>query len=248
MPENGHNVFRGVDTLFYNSQCLFIEYHDVISIPWFSMLEITKKNQNFMKIFKMEEILNYSTLDLLEWYIYRKHRNVFKSIGTREEFEDVDDSFFNEFLQNCMNSSKDIYKINTKLNFLNSLQILLDEPGLVKKVIIYSENNEPGIEYMIKNIYFKNKYSKIQYMYGNFNDMISLIPRDSTYVFSDIEKVNVLKDNDKLALSSVLIANGFRYNYELNNNKKLKVDIDKLLTKDCIFKYGFFNNFDLKKS
>ena len=73
-------VYRGNDTLFYNSQCLFIEYHDVIAIPWFTMLAFTKSTPAFNNILKMYEIADYDLTGLLEWYIYRKHRNVFKSI------------------------------------------------------------------------------------------------------------------------------------------------------------------------
>ena len=51
-------VYRGNDTLFYNSQCLFVEYHDVLSMPWYTMLWFTKNSNAFKDLFKINE-MNY---------------------------------------------------------------------------------------------------------------------------------------------------------------------------------------------
>jgi hypothetical protein len=92
--------------------------------------------------------------------------------------------------------------------------------------------------------YFSKAGSKVKYMDGKFEDMVRFIPTDSTYVFSDIEKVNTLIAANKLNLSCVLIANGLRYNYTEEDSTKLKVDL-KELTEKYVFKYSFFDNFDL---
>ena len=239
-------VFRGNDTLFYNSQCLFVEYHDVIAIPWFTLLAFVKNTNLFQNIFNMEDIAEYDLTGLLEWYIYRKHRNIFKSIGAQEGIDTIPDEGYATILEKAMSISDDIYKIPTNLKFLSSLRLLLEEASLVKQVIIYSEKNEPMIETTLKQ-YFLRAGGKIQYVYGNFEDIAKSIPSDATYVFSDIEKINILKKLNKLHLSCILIPSGLRYNYLEDNPTKLKVDLDELV-KNFVFKYSFFDNFDLSNA
>lgn len=236
-------VYRSNDTLFYNSQCLFVEYHDVIAMPWLTLLAFTKNTNLFNNIIKMNEISDYDLNGLLEWYIYRTHRNIFKSVGTIDTVEELPDTGYESILDQAMSISEDIYRIPTYLKFLSTLRVLLFEASLVKQVIIYSEKNEPMIEKTLKE-YFSRVGSKVKYMNGKFEDMVKLIPNDSTYVFSDIEKVNDLIKANKLNYSSILIPNGLRYNYTEDDATKLKVDLDKLSEK-YIFKYSFFDNFDL---
>lgn len=237
------------DTLFYNSQCLFIEFHDVIEMPWLILAYLIKKDKSIREVFKTDKISSYSVQDMFEWYIYRKHRNIFESIGLQDEAYDnmrgnMPDDWYDIFLNNCMVNSQGLYMIDTKLVFYKSLNILLsDSPGMVKRIIIYSEYEEPGIKYFIDDMLkFSIYQNKIEYIYGDFKSIISNIPNDSTYVLSDIEKINKIKEANKLNMSSILIANGLRYNYMLNDKTKLKVDIDKM-KEDTVFKCSFFDNF-----
>lgn len=235
-------VFRDNNTLFYNSQCLCVEYHDVISIPWFTMLAFIKNTSSFNNIFKIYEISDYDLTGLLEWYIYRKHRNVFKSIGILDNIDNLPNDWYDKLLEKAMSISDDIYRIPTNLKFLSTLRLLLSDATMINQVIIYSENQEPMIENTL-NQYFSKVSAKVKYMNGKFDDLVKLIPRDSTYVFSDIEKVNSLVNADKLNLASVLIVNGLRYNYKEEDHTKLKVNLEEL-SKKYLFKYAFFDNFD----
>ena len=236
-------VYRGTDTFFYNSQCLFVEYHDVISMPWFTMLLFTKNTEAFKKIFKIDDIEYYDIAGLLEWYIYRKHRNVFKSIGVIDEDAELSDEVYDSLLEKAMNITDNFYNLSSDLRFLSTLRLLLTESCMIKQVIIYSEKKEPMIECSLDK-YFSKLGTKVKYMSGNFADMVELIPQDSTYVFSDIEKINTLVEANKLNLSTVLVVNGLRYNYLENDRTKLKVDMDEL-SKKYFFKYSFFDNFDM---
>ena len=235
-------VFRGIDTLFYNSQCVFIEYHDVISMPWFTMLYYMRNSEYMNTIFNMDSLRDYSLTGLLEWYLNRKHRNVFEDILTREGKSINYDNAVN-ILNQCMELTDDFYKIDTNLKFMSVLRLLLAEQGLVKKFYIYSEKEEAGIKTVL-DYYFKDYGTKIQYITGSFGDVLKLMPKDSTYVFSDITKVQALIDNGRLNYSALLITNGLRYNYELENMKKIKVNITEL-SKSYVFKGDFFDNFDM---
>ena len=239
-------VYRGNNTLFYNSKCLLVEYHDVIAMPWFTILSCIKNNDNFNNLFKMYEISDYDLIGLLEWYIYRKHRNIFKSIGVIESSKELTDEEYSMILEKTMGISEDIYNIPTNLKFLSTLRILLSDASMINQVIIYSENHEPMIEKTLSK-YFSKLGTKIKYMNGKFEDLLKIVPQDSTYVFSDIEKVNSLVKMNKLNLSSVLVVNGLRYNYLENDMTKLKVDL-KELSKKYLFKYSFFDNFDFNNA
>lgn len=241
------------DTLFYNSQCLFIEFHDVIEMPWFILTYILKNNKKLNEIFRIDDISSYSVQNMVEWYVYRKHRNIFKSMGLQDEayrnMGEPNDEWYDKFLYNCIRDNKELYIVDTKLIFYKSLNILLsDSPGMVKRIIIYSEYNEPGIRWFIDDMLkFSTHAGKVEYAYGDFTNIIKDIPNDSTYVLSDIEKVNKIKEANKLYMSSILIANGLRYNYELHDKSKLKVDV-KSLANDTVFKCSFFDNFDSFKA
>ena len=239
----GKIVYRGNDTLFYNSQCLFIEYHDVIAMPWFTMLAFTKNTDIFSNFVKIHEIADYDIPGLLEWYLYRKHRNVFKSIGVLDNIKEPSDDNYNDFLNKAMHISDDLYRIPTNLKFLSTLRLLVSDSSMVKQVIIYSENDEPMIEKTLSQ-YFSKLGNRIKYLHGKFEDMVKIIPQDSTYVLSDIEKVDTLIKSNKASLSCILIPNGLRYNYTEDDATQLKLNLKELSDK-YIFKYSFFDNFDL---
>lgn len=243
MPEE-KKVFRTVNSLFYNSQCLFVEFHDVIAMPWLTMLKINLDAKAINKIFKVDGFTDYSTNALLEWYLYRKKRNVYEEIGVRETINPPED-FYNGFLKLCMTEcdySIDVYKINTNLKFAETCDELNHKKSFVKKIVFYSEYEEPGISEYIKK-WYKNP-DHFEYRFGDLKDVLKDIPNDSTFVFSDIEKVNTLVETGKINMSTVMIPFGLRYNYTEDDPEKLKVDIEKL-SENYVFKGAFFNNFDV---
>ena len=169
---------------------------------------------------------------LLEWYKYRNSRNIFNEFNMSQEINTDD------FLKAMMTSDNSDYfhSLDFELIFNNALKILM-ESRLVKKILIYSEYEESGIR-----DYISKRFSSemIGYTFGDLNQCLKSVPIDSTYVFSDICKVNNLIDTNHLNYSSIIIANNYKYNYD--DDKKLKVDLDKL-SEDYVFKYGYFNAF-----
>jgi hypothetical protein len=190
----------------------------------------------------MESLKDYSITGLLEWYLTRKHRNVFEDIRTKSG-NTISHENADNILGQCMSLTDDFYRIDTNLKFMSVLRVLLMESGLVKKFYIYSEKEEAGIKAVL-DYYFKDYGSKVQYITGAFKDVLKILPNDSTYVFSDITKVQTLVDEERLKYAAILIVNSLRYNYELDDMKKLKVDIDEL-AKTIVFKGDFFDNFDM---
>ena len=60
-------------------------------------------------------------------------------------------------------------------------------------------------------------------------------------MISDITKLQTIADMDRLECASVLIADGYRYNYIEDDSTKLKVDIEQL-QRNIPCKISFFNN------
>ena len=79
-------------------------------------------------------------------------------------------------------------------------------------------------------------------MFGDLTECLKKIPIDSTYVFSDIMKINNLIENDHINYSSFIIARDLRYNYKEDDKTKLKIDIESL-SENYVFKPAFFNTF-----
>lgn len=234
-------VLRGIDTLFYNSQCVFVEFHDVLAMPYVALLAFGKNRESFSKLFDMRQIEYCDLPGLIEWYVNRPYQNILKCLTYINEETSITDDMIDELLSNFMNHCPELYTIDTSLKFLSVLRLLVSDKGLVKRFVVYSEREESGIKVML-NHYFEE--GKVQYLHGKFEDTIGLIPKDSTFVFSDIEKVQKLADMKRLSYSTVLIPAGLRYNKKKDDPEKLKVDFHEL-SKEHLFKYSFFDNFEL---
>lgn len=228
-------VFVCKDTIFYNSQCLFIEYQDIIKMPMFVILIAIKDNKNMNKIFNLDIFKQYDLPSLFEWYINRKHINFFCDIPLRVSSDDIDDNFYDKILNDYLNLTEEFYITNSELNFSNILKIIMEQKDLIKKVIVYNEGHNQFIKNDILNLYGNS----VLYLEGNFREVISSIPSDSTFVFSDINKINIMAELDLLNYTSILVPMGYRYNQI--DSKNYKVDFEDL-SKKFIFKYSFFDN------
>ena len=82
---------------------------------------------------------------------------------------------------------------------------------------------------------------KAKYVYGDLVKVLkeNEITSNSTFVFSDITKINSLKEAGILNLSSVIIADRYGYNYGGEN--EVVIDLEKYLSEDT-FKLDFFDN------
>lgn len=230
-------VYTCKDTLFYNSQCLFVEYHDLLKSPWLILLEVIKENEDLNKVFDMSSIKDLEGESLVEWYLTRKNRNFFKDFPLYvEPDEEPTDEFYDNLLFELVTSNESFYNLNTELNFYNVLDMLSKQKMLIKKIIVYSENYDKNIEREISGRFDTN----VNYQYGKFSELVDTLPNDTTFVISDINKVNILATENKLDFQSILIANKLRYNYDDEGN--LKCDLD-LLSQKFTFKYNFFENF-----
>ena len=116
----------------------------------------------------------------------------------------------------------------------------MSDSNATKNVYIYTERKIDNINDDIK----RNFNSRVKYVYGDFETVLkeNNITRNSSFVFSDINKIEKLNNAGLLPYSSILLGEYQGYNYDENGAPK--VDIDKLADNN-IFKMYFFNATEL---
>ena len=240
----GAKAIISYDAPFLNSDCVFIEYHDVIKSPWFVLLMYLQNNAALQQIFDTTELIGLDIDELYEWYVNRKERNIFLNLplqeGVFEQFFKGDNSIYMNWVENFLNDEVD--KISqcvledSSLNFAKTLPLLLSGT-LVKKIYMYTEMENNTIREEIANQYG----DKVNYVYGDIDEIIKNenIGNNSTFVFSDIEKISHIEGSGILNLSSIAIADRYGYNY--NDDGEPKINVDELADK-YIYKLDYFDN------
>lgn len=242
MKKTGKNnkVILHYSDTFLNSQCLFVAYHDVIKSPWYVFILAAKDTKQFKMIYNTLDLEGLDYDGVYEWYRNRDNINPLFSIplneGILERFFDSSEEKYkmwaNEFINQEMEIS-DIINNEAKLQFATVLTNLL-RANMAKDIVIYSPHYSKAIEKDIENLYG----NKVRYLNGDIKEVLSKIPKDSTYVMSDIHFINTLIELDRLNFSSILLATRYGYNYGKDGN--LLIDIDEL-SKKYVFKMNYFN-------
>ena len=117
------------------------------------------------------------------------------------------------------------------------VNVLLSQK-FVKNVYIYSKRHDPRIECDIAILF--NGSEKVNYVSGEFNDVIDALEDITLYVLSDIDKVGQIIAKNKQEYCEFMIAE-YGYNYtEEGGIIKLKGGYENL-QEDKIFKMGRFS-------
>lgn len=240
------NVVRTYDSVFLNSKAVFIEYNDVIRSPFLLLLKSLINNDEFQKLFDVEELLKMNDSELFFFYISRKEPNLLMNINIRNGiFENVFNSnidlfleWVNNFMYNEINTFSEFIENSNTLNFVEVLQKLIKTKLIRNNIYVYSEIKSDNIQSDLIQLFGNN----INYVYGKLDEVImeNKIPNDSTYVFSNIRNIEVLNNINKLHLSSILIADKYGYNYTDDYENPI-IDLENLY-KTNVFKLSFFNN------
>lgn len=220
--------------IFTNSSTIVIEFLDICMCPGFSIFDdlrrVGKKESAYGK-FK-----DYSEAALFEWYINRKHNNFLYqlyNIDSNSPKKDAVDAMYRE----CLKIPQYYNEKALKLNFMSVLDYLRDTKTLVSKIFIYSDFEIPAIKSFLDNYKMS---SHCEYVYGDFKELLDtkITDKKTTYVFSDIDKVKILKDNNRLKMSSIIIPIEYRYNKTDMTNLKYPINEWQ---KETPFKFGLFN-------
>lgn len=228
--------FSTQNEMFLNSQCLFIEYTDIIKSPYIILLYMMIQNpESFEAYYEVNRFRGFDVNALSEWYTNRSMQNPFSELLLPELKKDIPLSEIDSFVNNQILAVPDLIKTSPLLNFASVVsQVPIGKDGIVKKVVIwYPFENE-----VIRDDLYDKLGESISFVTGELENALEEVPSDSTYVFSDITNIEILIDKNKLNQSSVLIPSDYKYNYI--EDDLLKIDYQKYLD-ESLFKLGFFN-------
>lgn len=236
MVDGKKSFFTTQDEVFLNSQCLFVEYTDIIKSPYFIFLHslILYPNQ-FSEYLDIDRLRGYDLESLSEWYINRKYQNPLMDL-LKDKYKDTIFPYkLDELFNNIINNYPNLITLSPLLNFSSVIKGLnINKNSIVKKIVIWNLYPNDIIRKDIRENFGDN----IHFVTGELYDVLKNVPDDSTYVFSDISNISVLLDSNKLNLSSVLVPKEYKYNYIDNNI--LKIDYNAYL-KEALFKFNLFN-------
>lgn len=236
-------VIRTENTLFKNSQCLFVEYSDILKMPYFLLLRSVQSSTNMGKLFDLSEIKNLKLADTYLWYLKRNEYNIYKNFKLLQTPTcEVNDEFYNYILQEQLKASEFFYSNESELAFSQILKNLLQEydNNFIHQVIIYDQFGNDFSKRDVEKEYGSNNHIRVEYRSGDFKSAIKDVPKDSSYVIADITRINDMTVCDKLEGASIMIPYDFDYNINIDTSK-FKVDYEEL-QKSKSFKINFFKN------
>lgn len=235
--ENFSTIMKNMkvqDKMFMNSECMVVEYNDILKCPWFVLLTVIDQNKKLEPIMNLDKISSLDADSRFEWYCNRENRNFLYDI-TKIPPDAID---YDELLSILM-KSEILYEIDSTLNAKDAIDIALKQKQ-VKEVIIYNETNDSYMRKDIEKMY--GKYKNVKFRCGEFSDVIKDVPIDSSYMLSDFTKVITMAECNKLNMSSVILPYDFEYNYIKNDDGERVPIVDfTYLGKENLFKVHFFN-------
>ena len=224
--------FRASNRIFQNSTCVFVEYNDAIQIPWFTFLSFFRKNEKVDDVFRTDEIRHLSIQALMTYYFNRPFKNPL--VGLLKDNSVIELEILDELLESQVNSTEIFFNPNID-SFLVPIIGNLLANGLVKDVVIYYPTDN---EFVRKDINHKFN-GRAKFVYGDLYEVISKLPDDTTYFFSDVMNVLILEETGKINFSAIMIPSTYRYNYVDDNKEKFLVDMEYLSEK-YVFKWATY--------
>lgn len=192
---------------------------------------------NYEDFIDFSQIRGKNYNELLSFCTATRHKNILKSIA-KKEFD------YDATYKDLYYSFDDIVKESPTLLIGSSLFILLDQL-FVDKVYIYTETYDERIIDDVSFVY-KNT-SKMEYITGDFKEAVNSVNEKITsFILNDMSYINDLIDINKIGYTNVLMLD-IGYNYNIADDYQISFKIDNLdqLSKDHVFKLGFFKQYEL---
>lgn len=234
-------LMRCDDFIFYNSKAVFVEYVDIIRSPYFSLLYLLSRSTTKNPLFNTKEISGINIEELRDYYYNkRKNQNPLYDLLDFESGELPQNIFEKVDMFTDREITDDVICCTNELNFVNVIKNLMYSDSLIaKQVIIYYPYDNPAIKRDVAELFGFN--TDIEFRFGTLEEALKDVPTDATYVFSDINNIQILKELNRLNLASILVPMEYGYNYVDPNDKdsELLLDIESYMKED-VFKFDMF--------
>ena len=219
-----------------STENIFIQYHDVIKSYKPKLLKhmlYTEYRVGYKGCIDFDKFKDYSDDQLLGLVARSTDINILKYLQTSD---------FNADL--CLHDIKRnvplLYKDSKLLDIGISLRMMLKEP-YVNKIYIQIPEKDERIIADLEDLY--NNKEKMMCVIGDCKTAIQQCPdKITTYILNDITLVDDLIEMDKIAYTTVLVANcGWNYKLSDDGIPILKVDNLESKMKSHVFKCATFS-------
>ena len=224
------------DSVFLNSESIFIEYVDIIRATYYPLLNLMRKHEEH-PLYDLSKINNLSVEEFGDWYISRKHQNPLLDLFPDDNMNHPGSVLMDSILDEQISKVPQLLKMAPILNGGKVLKNLFKDGNQLVEggfYIWYPTMNKSVINDINTTFESIMKYGHI--LTGPIDEALTHVPNDSTYIFSDITNINVMHDIGKLAYSSIIIP--VEYGYNANDGKYI-IDFD-MLRKEVVFKLDEF--------
>ena len=232
------NVKRKIitnDGMFLNAKCVLVEYTDIIRAPYLMIAEMIREDPTWIgPPIVPNKILAMNTDEFVNWYLLRRNANMLIDLIPKDKLSTVNFEQLNLLLDRLVDDM--VVEMSPILVFQKVIDTLLFMDGMiVGDVLFYYPYDNPYVKKDIENL-FDNK--KAKFVSGSLTDIITGMPIDSTYVFSNMANINILLKTNHLDYSSIIMADDYGYN-RLPDNSNYIIDLMKLNEKHP-FKFNTF--------
>lgn len=233
-------IYRAIDGIVTSADAMVIEYYDCIRPVWFNVLQVVVREKLMREYFDMSMFDEMTDGDLYEWYVHRTYRNPFlnippKAAALKDNRVDYCNKLLWEFCQ-----FKEFYQFPHYLNLEKVLKNLVGTASTMVKHIYVYEGPNPN-PYIEEQVTYNLRPKTIDYIHGPFDRAIQYLPKNTTYILSDLHKLKVLEQQERIQTSTILLVDGWRYNSTPKDPNKLVVDVQELRNKHTCY-IEFFND------
>lgn len=226
-------------TIFYNADYIVVEYMDLIKNPYLTVINTARNNQKLDNVFDLNALKTYSNVALLEWYLTRKHINPFMNLSCKLDLDDIKREIFCDgLLKEHLNFSDRFYTSTMELPLIESL-ITMKSSKISNDIIIYHPYDNDFAKKDLKQLTGHD----FTFM-TDFNEVMDTAGANSTYILSDINHIDEMKEKGILAYSSITLPVEYRYNKK--NMTDMRIDFEGLF-KDNPFKLSYCRAYPIEK-
>lgn len=220
-------------------EVILIEHDDIIKCPSLGILQLIEEKYSD----ELKELIDISKIKRMDFNnkqrlcIERPTKNILDYLKTTDfNTGDIYDELYNHH--------KSLY-MELPLMTIGSSIYVLSPQKFTKSIYIFSEKYDEKIEFNIKENY--NDLSNVYYIAGSLKDILKNIEQPTMCIFSDIEHVQTLIDEDKIKFTEIMVAQ-YGYNYEIKDGAlQIRGDFDKLMH-ELYFKIASFSPIKMDES